>query len=429
MSEFFKANPRILVGMILGVLYGIIYQPNTNNWCFYIPEVIGIAMWGGIVAAKTENDEQAIHRMASGAFIGTIIGSFMLLLIALPINKLVGPLWAGALIGLAYRWALKGALIGMIFGFFAGTIPLLDETMRSREELRQAIEGLIGGNLAEVIAWLIGWPISAALLGATGAATLWLLIGETPSPSRRHSRREGLHHKESNLPIFASPFWPSQWLRLVWSVWVNQLWYWENVGPLLSKKRRNWTILAQASLGATLVGISLSIIIGSILDVIFLAANWPNLMIGAIAGALIPLPWIALPLKNGDVDRVPWIICFGVSGSIAVSLLSAYPGTSLITYQIGLACFFPLGLAFGVYNGVVNRVANGGCSYVICLFITSSLIFTTNKNKIFIIKSIVFNIITMIMYLLSVKIGHRWATRQVPDEKTRKRLVNPNGRM
>lgn len=44
-------------------------------------------------------------------------------------------------------------------------------------------------------------------------------------------------------------------------------------------------------------------------------------------------PEIDKRIKATYVDRVPWIICFGVSGSIGVSLLSAYPGTSVITYQ------------------------------------------------------------------------------------------------
>jgi hypothetical protein len=178
MSDFFKRN-RILVGMILGALYALSFPmtdlhafyaklyPNMNNWCFYIPEVIGLAMWGGIVAGRTEDDEQVIHRMAFGAFIGIMIGSLVLLPIAAPINKLVSWFWDGALIGLAYRWAFKGALIGMILGILIGITILL-------------IKGLFPVNLEEIIALLV----VGTYLGAGYGARLWVLFGETPSSSR-----------------------------------------------------------------------------------------------------------------------------------------------------------------------------------------------------------------------------------------------------
>lgn len=190
MIAFFKRN-RILVGVILGVGLAL-SLPNTdmhdmdpffaklcpyiNNWCSYIQDVIYGGIVGIMVAAKTENDEQAIRRMALGAFIGGVIGCLLVLSIAAPLNKLAWWFWNGALIGLAYRWAFKGALIGMILGLFVVIASLFRE-------------GLIGRNLAEVIIALVVSPIIVAHFVATLAAGFWLLFGETPSSSPKKPSR------------------------------------------------------------------------------------------------------------------------------------------------------------------------------------------------------------------------------------------------
>ena len=54
---------------------------------------------------------------------------------------------------------------------------------------------------------------------------------------------------------FSRWWWPVNWLRIVYGVWVDQLWYWENVRPLLRGRKQGWGIFAQGMLGAVLVAL------------------------------------------------------------------------------------------------------------------------------------------------------------------------------
>ncbi|MBA3533602.1 MAG: hypothetical protein H0T73_16920 [Ardenticatenales bacterium] len=111
-------------------------------------------------------------------------------------------------------------------------------------------------------------------------------------------------------PEHSLSYWwrPSQWLRIVWGVWVDQPWYWREVSPRLGGRTRGWGIWFQALFGAILVSLMLCLLLfgthavigrtvypGSLLGVSFLFIGVPPL-------------WFVLTLVRGLKEGIP-LVC------------------------------------------------------------------------------------------------------------------------
>jgi hypothetical protein len=85
-------------------------------------------------------------------------------------------------------------------------------------------------------------------------------------------------------------WWPGQWLRIVYSVWFDQMWYWQHVRPQLYGLR-GWRLFAQAMLGTLLFQLTLAIVLGVFIGTILYMDWWLlailigiSVLLGLLAG-------------------------------------------------------------------------------------------------------------------------------------------------
>lgn len=128
-------------------------------------------------------------------------------------------------------------------------------------------------------------------------------------------------------------WWPGQWLRIVYGVLIDQVWYWQNVRPRLRSRVEGWGLLVQAILGTMLVvfiailwltlltGVELvngksvamlisigilSIILALLVGVIFLLIGKTSLGISAVVSVVIPWMIACIVALPAAIWRIPF---------------------------------------------------------------------------------------------------------------------------
>ncbi len=66
---------------------------------------------------------------------------------------------------------------------------------------------------------------------------------------------------------FARWRWPGLWLHIVYGVWIDQLWYWQNMRHRIYGRTKGWGVWVQGMLGAGIAGIALAAFAGVMLSV------------------------------------------------------------------------------------------------------------------------------------------------------------------
>jgi hypothetical protein len=95
-----------------------------------------------------------------------------------------------------------------------------------------------------------------------------------------------MDEKESSkttIDLLSRWWWPGQWLRIVWAVWTDQLWYWQNVLPQLQGKRAA-SFFFQALFGSGILAIGPALVAGVIVDTIAIHVDWELWALGFLAG-------------------------------------------------------------------------------------------------------------------------------------------------
>lgn len=262
------------------------------------------------------------------------------------------------------------------------------------------------------------------------------------------------------IASFAQWWWPGNWLRIVYSVCVDQRWYWQHIRPQLHG-RSGALIMFQAALGSV---------------VCFLVLALPPLALVFVTGqaarqreVLDILLWcLALTLVNGLLIRVvqgntagvPYIVASGVgiglvaSLSISVALLANAWAPALRepfgairpTLEIHLVSI--LGPAIGLYGGICRVVIDGaamrwtggelhlpgsearrrellaGWLLAIVLAAPAGVLDSWRFGPdVFWLYAGLF--CPLIGALSGYHLGASWASRQVPDHEQRKRLAMP----
>lgn len=92
-------------------------------------------------------------------------------------------------------------------------------------------------------------------------------------------------------------WWPGQWLRIVYSIWFDQLWYWENIRPHLGDCRTGWKFFIQALLGTALSALFLVALAGSAIQLLGIQFEWDLMFRGTAFSLLFGL---FLGIVSGD---------------------------------------------------------------------------------------------------------------------------------
>ena len=234
---------------------------------------------------------------------------------------------------------------------------------------------------------------------------------------------------------FARWWWPGQWLHIVYGVWIDQLWYWQNVRPRLRGRTQGWKIFVQGMLGTALIGLAFAVIVGIVSQLelsrwIFLVPVVAScIVLGIVLGiGAVVAGWAFDITTRGS----------GISftfGKVADSvIIGMWIGTAFTVAILSLPLEFPIG-GLGSISSNLNLVALatiGGASGIALSVgdghrqgLLQSLLIALLAGWFIGPGGIVVHIATGAVVGLSYYLGNRWATRQIPDEETRKRLANP----
>ena len=221
-----------------------------------------------------------------------------------------------------------------------------------------------------------------------------------------------------NTEINTLPYWwwPGQWLRIVYAVWVDQRWYWQYVRPLLDEPRRRRALTAQALLGTAVIAVVLNVALYS-------GIGW--LRDGSPAN---PLRWwlfVRAGLGFGAAIITSMILGMTLSGSVTLGLPSSlictfvpFLGGNLPgLFAIVLVITMSSGLAFGI-----ARVVATGDSWS---FLENSAIALLVVIDGAVDGRIVVGLIQASVLMAASFVGSRWATRQVPNPEQRKQFAHP----
>ncbi len=97
-------------------------------------------------------------------------------------------------------------------------------------------------------------------------------------------------------------WWPGQWLHIVYGIWVDQLWCWQNVWPKLSDRRQVWSIFLQSWLGSVIVTLLLLGVTLGIMGTNLGKVRW-QAWVGLVAYTVIILGFSIAETIKGRVEK------------------------------------------------------------------------------------------------------------------------------
>lgn len=236
-------------------------------------------------------------------------------------------------------------------------------------------------------------------------------------------------------------WWPGQWLRIVWGVWVDQKWYWQTVRPRLHGRKQGWEIVIQSLLGGSLVALAFSPVARGVLRAIGLQVNWKTIVLSVVVGVgLNAIAGSVWGLVGGVPSSVPVISTGGLCLTVYVSLngsvmLSALAGTadygSLDVLATTLGMYIARMAVLGVVTGVVWGAVTGDRENILSAIVTGTLLSflsgdLPDEETMSIVTKLIWRTVAGLNLGCVVYLGKLWATRQISDVETRKQLANPD---
>ncbi len=224
---------------------------------------------------------------------------------------------------------------------------------------------------------------------------------------------------------------PSRWLQIIYGVWIDQSWYWQNVLPSLPEL--GMQIFIQGALGAILIALSASVLFLGVLGIMGIPIDWirgiwdiTTMTSFGYLGMGILRALIAPPFNSsqrawsqgppGIVWAIPWGAACGMTAGISATILFSpafhfdlvptgiRPSLSVLAVGIVAAS---AGLAEGVATARrVDRVRMmrllGSVTLIVML-----IQFADSKNVI----RLLYGGVTLVVLVLSAAIGNWWALR------------------
>jgi hypothetical protein len=210
---------------------------------------------------------------------------------------------------------------------------------------------------------------------------------------------------------FARWWWPGQWLHIVYGVWIDQLWYWQNVRPRLHNWKPRCGILVQGILGSTLVMLVIVMILGALLTIAGTRVEWISLGQRVAVGVILSALWALLVFASPN-EVVHGVILIPVLSI----LLGIWPHVISSEASVAATGVF-LGVSYGIKEILVDGIVPRRFRMVATVgFVGVSVLVT---------QYITYALVGAIAAGLGFYLGIDWATRQVPDVETRRRLANP----
>lgn len=175
-------------------------------------------------------------------------------------------------------------------------------------------------------------------------------------------------------------------------------------------------------LGSGLLAFVPALVAGLIVETTGLHLDWRLWVLGFLIGMIAAAMWAgAAALFNG----ASW----GVSAFAIFGIIYSFYGSILVGTHSHFPFPFIIFLLYGTIGGL-SRGKSGGLFNIVKLGKPLSAAMIVENMAVYILvagvlsESIVVGMMTGLTYLLGTRLGHIWATRQVPDEETRKLLTH-----
>ena len=227
--------------------------------------------------------------------------------------------------------------------------------------------------------------------------------------------------KQDNDNILSPWWWPIYWLRIVYSIWFDQLWYWDNVEPQLKDKQRRKTIFVQSILGTFIVTSAISFVIVSLLAITSVQIDLKWALLGFFSGMLGSILLTVGEGENKVVDVAILGINLGVLGSLFMGLFMFFDGDIdwklLGGMELWAGCLsLILGISYGLREGIVKYELLTSLQYFSVVFLAISTIFifftSLNPDGVSVREYLVLAFISVLASVPGAYLGNRWAIRQ-----------------
>jgi hypothetical protein len=205
----------------------------------------------------------------------------------------------------------------------------------------------------------------------------------------------------------------------VYAVWVDQVWYWQNVRPRLRDQKQAWGFLMQGILGTMVVSLVLAVMMGKVLAAAGEEIDWYLLIFGVIvvtALASVLLTAVTWIISRSMNKILPYSMMFGIVISLLVVgnvSCSTVVGKMIIVL---LSCVI-FGFAFGVSDVLTSGVIESVTAIKFGVWVGMFVGIASGRVRIDRALAAIATISS------GYYLGGRWAMRQIPNAETRKRLA------
>jgi hypothetical protein len=231
--------------------------------------------------------------------------------------------------------------------------------------------------------------------------------------------REMSNNNQTEEKKLAKWWWPGQWLRIVYSIWLDQLWYWQNVRPQLYGLS-GWKLFVQAMLGTLLLQLTLALVLGIFIGTI-LYIDWRllgiltsiSVLLGSLAGIINRANGLVLGVVFTNLLTTLAVFQQSTSHSEVAQLVEQVDPVWGGIIVGGLSGGLGIGLVIGIQTGS-KEISKGLGTFLLAIMLAITFV-----------NDLVTGITFAIFLTLGIYLGGLWSTRQVRDAETRRRLANP----
>ncbi len=217
-------------------------------------------------------------------------------------------------------------------------------------------------------------------------------------------------------------WWPGQWLRIVYSVWIDQAWYRKNVYPQLKDEQRKRKIFFQAILGTTIVTLTLSFILRYLLTTFSVQIDAKWVLLGSFLGIFGSVLFTGTEGENKVIDGVILGTNLGVLGSLFLGLYVFFDGdidwNLFGGMELWAGCLnLILGISYGLRERTVKHerptleshyLITAGLAIILTFIFFGML----DPDGILAREYIVLAFISILASVPGAYLGNRWAIRQ-----------------
>lgn len=216
-------------------------------------------------------------------------------------------------------------------------------------------------------------------------------------------------------------YWPVHWLRIVYGIWIDQLWYWQYVRPRFKQAIDRRNILISGMLGSLTISIILVFITTFVLSIMGFIANWQLSVIGMLVNTIVIFGVATVLISKTESPLIEKATSLCLTCSVVLctsySLVITILFSTTTAKPVILAFVLVAGLSISFGEGVGNGRKANFSGYSILPFVF--FFFLIIRFTFF------YSLLIVLSYIIGIFLGGIWTIRQITDSDVREQLANP----